>query len=244
MNKDKPFYFQNLVNEKKYEKLFSILYNITENEIELTHPNINCKIASVLYDFIILCCLYYFDKKENDTTLVLNKISEFFEYLLNSTNDQYTYSKENIENLQKIFQEIILMPDYETGKRNKIIKEIGEKLIGYYMHSMKLIFFILKFYKEIYDKLLDHENIYKKIINFICNLGGDTDTNCCIVGGVIGAMMKLDDFREDLLYEHLSFCSESQKTKKKRWIIYSPLYLGYYVIKLNDIMQNPNDRNE
>ena len=35
-------------------------------------------------------------------------------------------------------------------------------------------------------------------MNEICNLGGDTDTNCAIVGTVIGPIIGLDNFGYDL----------------------------------------------
>ena len=79
---------------------------------------------------------------------------------------------------------------------------------------------------------------------FICNLGGDTDTNACIAGGVVGALVKIDNINEKYLIPHVEFCSNGPKTKTKRWVIYSPAYLGYYAMKLYDVMENPKDRKE
>ena len=35
---------------------------------------------------------------------------------------------------------------------------------------------------------------FREIMNMICNLGGDTDTNCCIVGAVIGPLIGMKNF--------------------------------------------------
>ena len=35
-------------------------------------------------------------------------------------------------------------------------------------------------------------------MNQICDLGGDTDTNCCIVGGVIGPLIGMNNFGKEL----------------------------------------------
>jgi len=220
------------------------MYKIIENEVELTHAHVECIIAAILYDYIILCCLYFFEENtnENDTTIILYKISEFFESLLKSNNIRIRVFKQNIENIQKIFNEINNFSSFESGKNSNLISEIGKKFIGFYMHAFKIIFFVLRFYQDFLNN--DKENIYRNIMFFICNLGGDTDTNCCIAGGVVGALVKLGNIHEDYLYPHLLFCTEGLNTNQKRWIIYSPSYLGYYGIKLFDLMENPNDRKE
>ena len=58
----------------------------------------------------------------------------------------------------------------------------------------------------------------------IINLGGDTDTNCAIVGGVIGIFYGVNNFKNDEkkeLFENVINCN-SNDSIIKRPLIYSP----------------------
>lgn len=246
MNKDKPFFFKTLVDKKKYENLFYVIYDAIRDEVEMTHTHKECRLVAVFYDFIVLCCIYYL-KDGNDTSIIMEKISEFFTTLLNFDPEEdnerrFNYFKKNIQNLKDVFDEVNKFESFEEGLNSQYIGEIGVKFIGLYSHAFKLIFFVLKFYSDIYK--MDKDNVYINIMNSICDLGGDTDTNCCIVGGVVGAMVKLDKIGNEYLNPHISFNSLGPTTHRRRWVIYSPIYLGFYAIKLNDIMKNPENRKE
>jgi len=65
------------------------------------------------------------------------------------------------------------------------------------------IFFIVKFLSE-FNKIKEF-GIYKNIINFICNIGEDTGSNSCILGGVIGAIIGIKQIENKLLKPHLMF---------------------------------------
>ena len=63
------------------------------------------------------------------------------------------------------------------------------KNIGWYGHSFKLtLYYLINF------EYIDEKNRFKIILDEICNLGGDTDTNACIVGGVIGPLIGFKNF--------------------------------------------------
>ena len=64
--------------------------------------------------------------------------------------------------------------------------------MGYYMHSLKLTLYFLIYYDYIEGKR--PEKRFREIMNQICNLGGDTDTNCCIVATVIGPIIGMSKF--------------------------------------------------
>ena len=67
--------------------------------------------------------------------------------------------------------------------------------MGYYLHAYKLILY----YLYNFNKIESHsETKYKEIMNQICDLGGDTDTNCCIVGAVIGPLIGMANFGNEL----------------------------------------------
>ena len=61
--------------------------------------------------------------------------------------------------------------------------------MGYYLHAFLLTVYYLLNYEK-YTK----ETAFTEIMNEICNLGGDTDTNCCIVGGIIGPIFGMENF--------------------------------------------------
>lgn len=83
----------------------------------------------------------------------------------------------------------------------------------------------------------------------ICNLGGDTDTNCCIVGGVIGPLIGLNNFGnyEDKKQGKTKYYLNDTMTfiplsGYKRPIIYSPalgVFLFYNLyLKLRNLKPN------
>lgn len=245
MNKNEEFYFKKLVDGKKYEILFIYLLMIGGEDSEITNPNPECKAASVVYDFIILSCLYYFEENGNDTSLIYKKISEFLEYSINSEIVAIVELRSNLQNIYDVMNKINSYPDFESVRKSNFIVEIGVEKIGYYLHAIKLIFFLLRYFPSFMKLNQENpsiENLYINLMYFICNLGGDTDTNCCIVGAVVGALVKLGNIDGDFLYPHISFNSDSPNNMQRRWVLYSPLNFGLYAIKLFDIMDKPKDR--
>ena len=66
----------------------------------------------------------------------------------------------------------------------------------------------------------------------ICNLGGDTDTNCCIVGGVIGALVGFDSYNEKYVKDSMKFLPS--KSQVYRPVLYSPglsIFIALQVFK-------------
>ena len=71
---------------------------------------------------------------------------------------------------------------------------------GYYVHAFKLCIY----YLSVIDiRRKNEENIYLRIIQEICDYGGDTDTNAAIVGTVIGPMVGYLNFTKDKLFQNL-----------------------------------------
>ena len=66
---------------------------------------------------------------------------------------------------------------------------VNNKAIGWYIHSFKLVIYYLLNYEKYEEK-----TGFETIMNEICDLGGDTDTNCCIVGGIIGPIFGMLNF--------------------------------------------------
>ena len=54
------------------------------------------------------------------------------------------------------------------------------------------------------------ENIYKSIMREVIQEGGDTDTNACIIGGMVGAFLGYQNLPQDMTNKVLTFnCLES-----------------------------------
>jgi hypothetical protein len=121
------------------------------------------------------------------------------------------------------------MKNFRESKTDELLS-VGNDNIGYYMHAINLIFFIIKFYSDFSDD--KSSGTYRNIINFICNKGGDTDTNCCIVGGVIGAIIGIRDIGTEYLDTHLKFNPQDRNNVVKRPLVYAPSVLTFYGIKL------------
>ena len=150
-----------------------------------THPNAEGDVASsfycllalgilcklrpnnILYKLECLCQSEYFKTKgdEND-----KKFSNFFLTFLN------TFKSPNF--------------DFYNFFGNKQSSNcVNSKAIGWYGHAFKLVIYYLLNYDK-YEQVTGFETI----MNEICDLGGDTDTNCCIVGGIIGPIFGMENF--------------------------------------------------
>ena len=55
---------------------------------------------------------------------------------------------------------------------------------------------------------------YKSVIRHVVKMGGDTDTNACIVGGMIGALVGVKNVDRTMLQTLLKFDCESQNIKR------------------------------
>jgi ADP-ribosylglycohydrolase len=248
MNEEKKdcINFKRCVEAKKYDELFLFLLNFTNKEINLIHSNPECFVAAVIYDFLIISMLTYKTKENyyNELDEILNfdpkfhidLLIEFLETLLKSTNQDIKkrYIFKILDNLKNIND----IDNFEEESKKSELLKVGENSIVYYMHAINLIFFIVKFLSE-FNKIKEF-GIYRNIINIICNKGGDTGTNCCIVGGVIGTIIGIKQIEDEYLKPHLMFNPIDDFNQIKREFIYAPRVLTFYGIKLYSILNSLN----
>lgn len=229
------------IQEKNYENIIECLSMLIDQEIKLTHPKIDCKYAAIIYDFLILSILTDKNTKGLETadhTKYLDLIKDFFEFFSISNHKQkshsWMYYARDLDPLHKNFKLIYSAENFVQAQNLDIIKNIGKESIGFYMHAMNLIFFVLKYLDEF--RKPNPEEIYRNIIDFICNLGGDTDTNCCIVGGVVGALIGLNNIEFKYIESQLNF-NTFQDENHSRPFIYSPGILSFYGLKLYSLLE-------
>ena len=76
---------------------------------------------------------------------------------------------------------------------------------GWLRHALVLSFYWLLILKE------PSQNSYYEAINGTIQCGGDTDTNACIVGGMIGAYVGISGIKQEMIAKVLSFNCENPK---------------------------------
>ena len=104
--------------------------------------------------------------------------------------------------------------------------------MGYYLHGFKLSVYFLYKYPDMAEN--NDKDLYYKIMCDICDKGGDTDTNCAIVGAMIGPLIGYKNFNQDLFEKFIEFIpyNRCQFTSAFMYV-----YVNYLEEKL---LKNPN----
>ena len=171
--------------------LLKEIYNESSKNTEITHPNYENAVSSSVFTLMTL------------TGIVMKNaelVYELFDKISSSKKfDSFCNSKKNVKIEKSGIQ----------NKYSQIIKDIKEKKInvsqniGYYIHGFKLsVYFLDKYPKmgETQDK-----DLYYKIMCEICDYGGDTDTNCAIVGTLIGPLIGYKNFKPEFFKTLINF---------------------------------------
>lgn len=81
--------------------------------------------------------------------------------------------------------------------------------MGHLSHAFILSFFHLALYRK-----FQLPDFYKLSMSQIIQLGGDTDTNACIAGGLIGALVGVSNIPEQMVKKIIQFdCVKVKKDK-------------------------------
>ena len=167
--------------------LYAKIYIEVEKDFEITHPNKENIVSGALLTFMTLCTMNQYKGEETIKKLLLLLENDIF----NTSPDETT--------LKLLVKKTL----DEIGKENFQNFEYFKNVIsnqGYYVHAFKLCIYYLS---VIDQKRKSEKNIYLKIIQEICDYGGDTDTNSSIVGTVIGPMIGYLNFTNDKLFQNL-----------------------------------------
>ena len=139
----------------------------------------------------------------------------------------------------KVFRKkyIQIISDITNGKPFSVYNQMG-----YYSHGFKLsIYFLYKISKM--GEIIDNK-LYYKIMCQICNFGGDTDTNCAIVGTMVGPLIGYKNFPPELFDKFIKYFPEkrTQYTSAFMYIYVTHLEKKYYQHK--NYMQNYGYKND
>ena len=221
--------FNEISDNKPLLDLYLKIKNLSHLDNICTHPNAITDIVSSFYCIMGLGILYGLRAKN-----ILHKIECLCE-------DEYFKKKgdEKEKNFSNFFLShfnTINSRDFDFSKFfgvNTSKNCVNNKDIGWYGHAFLLtIYYLLN-----YDNY-ESESGFIDIMNEICNLGGDIEANCCIVGGIIGPIFGMSNFGKH-------FFSSLECIPSKRYIYSIALMVPYiiYLKKSNkDIKLIQNER--
>ena len=217
-------YFNYSINNLELTKdllnLFMDIYYEVVKNTEITHPNLETAISAAIFSLLVLVGMVRNNAQDIYTLFkIIVKSKIFIESCLDSI-----YKKQAQIN-QKIYANII----YEIEKNKKI--DVYNSM-GYYIHAFKLSLYYLYKYPKMGKN--NDQNLYYNIMCEICDLGGDTDTNCAIVGTMIGPLIGYKNFKKELFDKFIKFYPE-KRTQYTSAFMY--IYVNYleekYFYKIN-----------
>ena len=201
--------------EAGIQKLYFDIYIESSKNTEITHPNYENGISSAVFTLMTLIGMVTNEAKYVYSIFkIISNSKVFFEC------HQDKYEKYIANCLQKKYQEII----------NEVEKESISNvynLMGYYIHGFKLSVYYVKKLADMDDKIKD--NYYDTIMCQVCDLGGDTDTNCAIVGAMVGPLIGYKNFNEKYFEEFIKFIPQERCQYNSAFMY---IYVDYLETKL------------
>jgi len=195
-----------------YLELYNKIYQESYKNVVIIHPNLENVIASAIYTFMVLTA---FVKKNAKDVLNNLKILIDHKYFI-SQHKEENIAKETVKKFKNAILEV---------EKNYVFDVF--KSMGYYLHSIKLSIYFINKFDKMKENIKENENLYRKIMEEICDFGGDTDTNCAIVGTLIGPLIGYKNFDRELFTIFIKFFP------KKR-IQYTSAFMYEYV----DFLEN------
>lgn len=205
-------------------ELFIKIYNESSKNTEITHPNYENGISSAVFTLMSLTGMIMKDAKKvytlfyqiSNSQKFINceKEDKYFNYYLNNTQKKYIKIIKEIENNEE--------PSVNSS-------------IGYYMHGFKLsVYFLYKYPEMATNKDSD---LYYKIMCDVCDYGGDTDTNCAIVGAMIGPLIGYKNFKKELFDKFIRFVPDKRCQ-------FNSAFMYVYVNYLEEKIKQKNEKDE
>ena len=214
---------------KEMLNLFTDIFVESSKNTEITHPNYENGISSAVFTLLVFVGMVKKDAKL--CYLLFNQISNSKKFIEFNSNSQINrYAEQTQKKYKKIIDEI----------ENK--KEISVyNLMGYYLHGFKLSIHFLKKMSEM--ELDKEEDLYYRIMCEVCDYGGDTDTNCAIVGAMIGPLIGYKNFKKELFDTFIRYIPQHRSQFNSAFMY---IYVDYLEKKLlkNEIIKKEDNNDE
>ena len=183
--------FSKIDNNQEMLKLYEKIKHLSVADDKCTNPNEQVSVVSSIYCLMALMAI-------NGLTanIIIDKICNLCNdpYFNDPNKDNENFVSKNIIDYVQLFKSQQF--DFYNTFGNLKSKDCVYKHMGFYLHALKLTLYFLCQFDYIESK--HPQKKYREIMNKICDLGGDTDTNCCIVGTVIGPLIGMDNFGGEL----------------------------------------------
>ena len=206
-------------------ELYNDILEESYKNVEITHPNYENGISSAVFTLMTLVGMVTKDAK---------KVYSIFELI--------SKSKKFIESHKKYKNYAILT----QNKYKDIVSQVDNPnfsvygRMGYYIHGFRLSVFFIHKYPDMAEN--KDKDLYYKIMCDVCDYGGDTDTNCAIVGAMIGPLIGYKNFKSELFERFIRFIPDRRCQYNSAFMY---VYVNYLEEKLNkEKIENKKEKSE
>ena len=212
-------YIKNVLNKNDSDEFYELYKKIHEQvsiDTSITHPNKENSIACAIFVFMSLSAIL-----KNNNIIIIEQLKT----LLNNKNFLNQSNNTDFINVKNLILNSLTNFEDKNFDKNKFFDTTNKQ--GYYGHAFKLTLYYLFIFKNIPETT--EITKYRYIINEICDFGGDVDTNCAIVGTVLGPLIGYNNFDKkdfDTFIYHIN--------EDKSRILFAASYM-YLYIKYLDI---------
>ena len=220
-------------NELTYEmmNLLQDIYCESSKSTQVTHPNYENAVSSSVFALMTLAGIVM--KNASHIYILFKRISSSkkFDDFCNKEKDDNIVKSD----IQSKYLEII--NDIENNKEIKVNKQIG-----YYIHAFKLSVYYIYKYPEM--GVNEDKDLYYKIMCDICDYGGDTDTNCAIVGTLIGPLIGYKNFKKELFDKFIKYIPKKRSQFNSAFMYIYVNYLEEQFISKKNGINEENQKND
>ena len=238
--------FNEIMDTEPLLNLYKKIKDLSHIDNQCTHPNVEADIASSFYCIMALGTLCKL--RANNILYKLECLCQNEYFKTKGEENEKKFGNFFLENLNAFKSKGFDFYKFFGDKQSPHC--VNDKTRGWYGHAFKLVIYYLLNYENYEEK-----TGFETIMNEICDLGGDTDTNCCIVGGIIGPIFGIENFGKNfkttlelipqnrdiysmaLMIPYILYLEKSNKNdeliKNEKYFLQTILTLLYYKIDLD-----------
>ena len=203
--------------------LYHDIYIESYKNVEVTHPNYENGISSAVFTLMTFVGMIFKDAK---------KVFSIFEKISKSKKFIECHKDNSVKSSAKFVQQkyVQMISDIINGNQIYVYSQMG-----YYIHGFKLCIYFLHKYPDMGEN--KNIDLYYDIMCEACDFGGDTDTNCAIVGAMIGPIIGYKNFKIELFERFIRFVPYNRCQ-------FTTAFMYIYVKYLEEKLLNNKSKNE